>query len=129
MDHLRVRHNADSSVELKTLGKYFPPWTVTRAAWNTVLRPGVSSIAMDVMLFHQHGSQLVHRYGIYADPLPQISLQGPVMKKLTRFANQASAVAQLTIIKDQTLRSAVADSKLNRVGSSRTRFCISGVEG
>ena len=63
---LRVRHNADTSVKLKTLGQYFPPWTVTHAAWNTVLHPGMSAIATDVMLFHQHGGRLVHRYRLYA---------------------------------------------------------------
>ena len=45
MDHLCGRYNADSSVEPKTLGKYFPPRTVTRETWHAVLRPGVSGIA------------------------------------------------------------------------------------
>ena len=44
MDHLCVRHKTDSSVGLKTLWKYFPPWTVTCEAWNAVLHPGVSGI-------------------------------------------------------------------------------------
>ena len=130
MDHLLVRHNADSSVEIRTLDKYFPPWMVTRIAWNVVLRPGMSVITTDVMLFHQHGGRLVHQYRIYADPLPHMSLRGPVMKKLTRFTNQALAVARLTIIKEQTLRSAGTDSKLDQWGhhapdpASPTRLCI-----
>ena len=57
----------DSSVGLKMLGKYFPPWTVTCETWHAVLRPGVSGIATDAMLFHQHGHRLVHRYRIYKD--------------------------------------------------------------
>ena len=37
------------------LGKYFPPWTVvTRKTW----------CAADIMLFHQHGRHLVHRYRV-----------------------------------------------------------------
>ena len=52
MDHLRISHHADPSMELSTLGRYFPPWTVTRAAWNAALRPSVSGIATDVMLLH-----------------------------------------------------------------------------
>ena len=55
MDHLHGRHNADSSVGLKTLGKYFPPWMVARTTRHAVLRPGVSDITTDIMLFHQHG--------------------------------------------------------------------------
>ena len=95
MDHLRGRHNADSSVGLKTRGKYFPPWTVTRTTWHAV-RPGVSGSATDVMLFHQHDCRLVHRHRIYKDPLPQVSLRGKVIRKLTLFANQDMAVARLT---------------------------------
>ena len=33
------------------LRKYFPPWTVTCETWHAVLRPGVSGIPTDVMLF------------------------------------------------------------------------------
>ena len=102
MDHLRVRHHTDLSVGLnshKTLGKYFPPWTVTREARRTVLLPGVSGIATDVMLFHQHGGWLVHRYHLYKDPLPHVSLRGTAMRKLTRLANQAMVVARLTSLK------------------------------
>ena len=70
----------NKKINKKTLGKYLPPWTVTRAAWNAVLCPGMSGIATDVMLFNQHGGRLVHRYRMYADPLPHVSLRGPVMK-------------------------------------------------
>ena len=110
MDHLRIHHNADSSVKIKTLGQYFPPWMLTHAAWNAMLHPGVSSIVTEVMLFHQHGGWLVHRYRLYADPLPHVSLRGWVMKNLSRFTIQASAVARWTILKDQILRSAVGPS-------------------
>ena len=41
-----------------------------RGLWNAVLHPGVSGIATGVMLFHQYGGRLVHRYPIYKDPLP-----------------------------------------------------------
>ena len=76
MDHLCCRDNADSSVGLKTMGNYFPPWMVTSETWHVVLHLGVSGIVTDVMLFHQHGGRLVHRYRIYKDPLPHVSLRG-----------------------------------------------------
>ena len=76
-----------------------PPWTVTRAAWNVALRPSVSGIAMDVMLFHQHSGRLVHRYCIFADPLPHMSLRVPVMSRL---AIQALAMARWAITSDWT---------------------------
>ena len=103
IDHLR--HHAVFSVELGTLGKYFPPWKVTCATWIVVLRPGVSCIAMDVMLFHQHGARLVHRYRVYADPLPHESLRGSFMLRLTRFTIQASAAARSVTTRDRDSRS------------------------
>ena len=62
MDHLRDQHSVGASVELKMLGRYFPPWTVKREIWNKVLCSDISGIATDVMLFHEHGRRLVHRY-------------------------------------------------------------------
>ena len=85
---------SDSSLIANTLGKYFSLWTVTRAAWTAVLRPGVSGIATDVMLFQQHGARLVYR--VYADNLPHNckSLRGSFMLRLARFTLQASAEAR-----------------------------------
>ena len=40
------------------------------------LRPEVSGIAVDVRLFHEAGSQLVHKYRVYKDPLPHPALRG-----------------------------------------------------
>ena len=40
LDHL------DVSVELKMLGKYFPPWTVTRETWHTVRQTSCYSTSM-----------------------------------------------------------------------------------
>ena len=47
IDHLW--HHACSTVVASTLGKCFPPWTVTRLDWVAALGPRVSGIAMDVM--------------------------------------------------------------------------------
>ena len=56
----------------------------------------MSGIATDVMLFHQHGARLVHRYRVYADNLPHKSLRGPFMLRLARFTRQVSAEAHST---------------------------------
>ena len=45
----------------------------------------VSGVATDVKLFHEAGCRLVHRYWIYRDPLPHVSLRGKVMSKLHAF--------------------------------------------
>ena len=93
VEHLHLRHHADSSVVASTLGKCFPPWTVTRAARTAALGPKVSSIATDMMLFRQHGARLVHWYRVYADNLPPLLLRGSFMAKLSRFTRRASAEA------------------------------------
>ena len=49
VEHLRLRHYADSYVVASKLGKYFPPWTVTREAWTAAFGPKVSGIATDVI--------------------------------------------------------------------------------
>ena len=43
IDHIRVRHHVGVSVKTANLGKWFPPWTVTRASpptWCSSVRTG-----------------------------------------------------------------------------------------
>ena len=91
MDHLRVRYYTGSSVKTSTLGRCFPPWTVTRSAWVVALRPRVSGIATDVLLFSQHDAWLVHRCREFADSVPHQPLRGLFMTKLSDFTHRASA--------------------------------------
>ena len=62
IDHIRKKHNVVDSVKMAGLGKWFPPWTVTRAEWHTALKSKVSGISTDGALFSKHGAQLVHHY-------------------------------------------------------------------
>ena len=39
----------------RTLPSFFPPWTVTRDVWLAALRPDVSGVAVDALLFHEAG--------------------------------------------------------------------------
>ena len=64
--------------------------------WKMALRPEVSGIAVDVQLFHEAGSRLVHKYRVYKDPLPNPALRGGVIPKLLSFVGRAMAIAQLT---------------------------------
>ena len=45
---------------------------------------------------HESGCRLVHRYRIFRDPMPHVSLRGKVITYLITFVNRAMAVAQLT---------------------------------
>ena len=66
VDHIHLRHQVGLSAKASNLGR-FPPWSVTQTAWNAALKPKVSGVATDVMLFSQHGARLVHRYRVYRD--------------------------------------------------------------
>ena len=54
IDHICKKHNVDDSVKMASLGKWFPPWTVTRAEWHTALKSKVSGISTGAALFSEH---------------------------------------------------------------------------
>ena len=41
-DHLRLAHAVPASMRTTNLGKWFPPWTVTRQMWSDALNPRLS---------------------------------------------------------------------------------------
>ena len=75
----------------------FPPWTVTRDVWPDALRPDVSGVAVDALLFHEAGSRLVHRYRVYRDPFPHPALRDGVIPRLLSSVCRAMAIARLTL--------------------------------
>ena len=60
---------------------------VCSAAW----KPNVSGISTDLVLYSEHGAQLVHHYRVYCDCISHGSLSGTFMAKLTDFTNRACA--------------------------------------
>ena len=83
--------------EIKTnVAKFFLPWTVTRDVWLAALRPDVSGVAVDALLFHEAGRQLVHRYWVYKDPFPHPALRDSVIPHLLSCMVRAMAIARLT---------------------------------
>ena len=98
LDHLRSKHDGAQLMALKSWESFPPPppRTVLQEFWCAALRPDVSGVATDVKLFHEAECRLVHRYQIYQDPMPHVSLQGKVMAKLHAFVNRTMVVTQLT---------------------------------
>ena len=45
--------------------RHFAGVLVSRAAWHKILKPHVSGISMDVVLFSDNGSSLVHHYQVF----------------------------------------------------------------
>ena len=56
IDHIRVKHHVCVLVKTANLGRWFPPWTVTRAVFNVVVKTNVSGISTDMVLFSEHGT-------------------------------------------------------------------------
>ena len=75
-------------IRMIRIAKFFPPWTVTRDVWHAALRPDVSGVAVDALLFHEAGRCLLHRYRVYG-----------VIPCLLSCVCRAMAIARLTHLK------------------------------
>ena len=95
-DHFNEKHSGSETIDFDKVSKAFPAWTVTRDFWKQAVRPEISGIAVDVMLFRESGRRLVHKYRVYRDPLPHPALREGKISKLISLANRAMAIAQLT---------------------------------
>ena len=94
VDHIRQKHSVPSSAKVANLGRWFPPWTVTRAVWHNALKPHVSGVSTDVLLFSESGSSLVHHYRVFGRSAAHTSLHGKYMAKLRSFTIRAAAEAR-----------------------------------
>ena len=56
LEHLTEKHGGSTFFAMKNVAKFFPPWTVTRNVWLDALRPDVSGVAVDALLFHEAGT-------------------------------------------------------------------------
>ena len=83
LEHLAEKHGGSTFVSMENAGKFF-------------LRPDVSWIAVDTLLFHEAGQRLVHRYRIYRDPFPHPALRDGVVSRLLSCVGRAMAIAKLT---------------------------------
>ena len=95
-DHFSDKHRDSETVDFDKVSKMMPSWTVPRDFWAKALRPEISGIAVDVMLFHESGRKLVHKYRVYRDPLPHPALREGRISKLISLANRAMVIARLT---------------------------------
>ena len=96
LEHLTEKHGGLTPVATTNVAKFFPTWTVTRDVWLAALRPDVSGVAVDDLLFHEARRRLVHRYRIYRDPFPHPALCDGVVPRLLCCVSRAMAIARLT---------------------------------
>ena len=79
---------------MANLGHWFPPWTMTRAVWHKALKPIVSGVSTDVMLFSEHGSPLIYHYQVLGRSEAHTSLRGTFVTKLRVFTVRADDEAK-----------------------------------
>ena len=97
LDHMRSKYDGAQFLDMKTLGKFFPPWTVSRVFWRAALQPDVSGVVTDVKLYHESGCRLVHRYRIlqrFTETLCHMCPFGVI--KVIAFVHRTMAITQLT---------------------------------
>ena len=95
-EHFHEVHSSSETINYERASRSIPAWSVPRDFWTMALRPDVSGIAVDVMLFHQSGRKLVHTYRVYRDPFPHPALREGRISKLISVANRAMVIAKLT---------------------------------
>ena len=89
----------------------------------------VSGIAMDVMLFSQHGARLVHRYRVYGGNLPHQSLRVSFMAKLSGLTHLGLCRCPLSgQMWPRFLFRVYTYSCTSRTDTSHTGLCPSGPE-
>ena len=77
------------SIKAANLGRCFPLWTVTRAAWHKALKPEVLGV-----------SAIMH-YWVFGHSVAHASLHGTFMAKLRIFTVRACADAKWVVKCDQ----------------------------
>ena len=94
MDHIQLSHVVPPTVKSANLGKWFPPWTVSRETWCDALNSHVSGVSTDVLLFSKNGAPLIHHYRVFGQSGAHASLCGRFIMKLRAFTVQAEAEAK-----------------------------------
>ena len=59
VNHIQLAHAVPAMVKAANLGRWFPPWTVSRDKWREPYNH-LSGVSMDALLFNQTGVPLVH---------------------------------------------------------------------
>ena len=90
-DHIGLAHAMPATVKAADLGKWFPPWTVSRETWFKALKPHASGVSMDALLFSQSDTPLSHHYRVFGRGGAHASLRGKFMSNLRAFSVRAEA--------------------------------------
>ena len=104
VDHMQLAHAVPATVNVANLGRWVPPWMVSRNIWREALHSSVSGVSTDALLFSRYGIPLVHRYRVFSRYGTHISLRGTYMARLRDFIEQSDAESR-TLRKQELARS------------------------
>ena len=75
MDHLRGSHDVPWDIQLASLEKFCPPWTILRQTWTYALNYCHSGVSSDVFLFSEINLSLAHHYRVNKLGLPHLAFR------------------------------------------------------
>ena len=89
---MRQTHDVLLSGKGGKSGHVFPPWMVTREQWADMMKPSISGVAIDTLLFSRIGSPLCHRYRIISRTGSHASFRGTYIRRLRTFLKESDSV-------------------------------------
>ena len=111
-------HAVPASIKAANLARWFPPWTVSRERWSTILRSSFSGIVTDALMFSWIGVPLVHRYRVFARAGTHVAFRGTYMARLRNFLNAADAACLKSCKRHRALSLASQMSPEVQVGAA-----------
>ena len=90
IDHMRKAHNIPALVKAANLARWFPPWTVSKEQWTSIML-SVSGVAVDTLLFSRIGVPLFHRYRVFGPPGTHVAFRGRYMQRIRTFLEGSDA--------------------------------------
>ena len=95
VDHIQLSHVVPPTVKSANLGKWFPPWTVSRETWCDALNSHVSGVSTDVLLFSKNSAPLIHHYRVFGQSGAHASLRGRFIIETPGFYSSGGGRGQM----------------------------------
>ena len=86
---MRKAHTVPATVKAANLARWFPPWTMSREQWTTILRSSISGVAVDTILFSRIGVPLLHRYRVFSHAGTHVAFCGTYMAHVRAFIEES----------------------------------------
>ena len=93
VDHMKRAHDIPPLAKATNLGRWFPPWTVTREQWYSMSRLAISGIAVDTLLSSRIGVLLFPIYrGLYRQGTHR-AFRGTFLRWMHAFLEESDAAS------------------------------------